>query len=158
MKRVRRKEVRVRGFVRRKDNGRAEYVYGRKCKEGDEEHETMVYEFELITRFRVERDARIGKTEADGVLEHDGDLFFLEVDNSGKMSAKQMRKKWERYRGVTNVLLVVCTKEHRMHKLIKDADPVKNVAIFTTFDRLRNVAEPWLDCLGNTLALPSRLS
>ena len=138
--------------MQRKDVGRPDKIYGRKCKAGDEEHEVMVFEFELITGYRVERDATAGKTQADGVTVIDGEKFFIEVD-TGKMSRKQMRAKWKRYEGVTDVVLVVCTKEHRMHKLIADAAPVKDIALFTTFDRLRNVAEPWRDSSGNSLRL-----
>jgi hypothetical protein len=97
----------------------------------------------------------VGETVDDGVVTIDGDTYHLEVD-TGKMSRRQMAKKWERYQGVTEVILVVCTKEHRMHKLMERAAPVKDIAIFTTFDRLRHVKEPRLDCSGNSLPGPCR--
>ena len=74
----------------------------------------------------------------------------LEVDNSGKMTAKQMEAKWKRYSGVDGFILVVAVTEARMQRLRRGAELVKDIALFTTFDRLRKVAEPLIDFWGIT--------
>ena len=75
------------------------------------------------------------------------------MDNSGKMTARKMKGKWERYKDFDGYILVVATKEHRMHKLRAGAELVKDKALFTTFDRLLNVVEPWTDWYGNTVRI-----
>ena len=149
----RRKKIRVVGVVQRRDTGRPEVVYGRRCKAEDIEHEVMVAEAEILLGSRIERGAKVGKTEADGMLVRDGQRCFIEVDNSGKMTARQMQAKWKRYEGVEGDILVIATSEGRMQRLRAGGELVKSVALFTTFDRLRSVAEPWIDWHGKTVGI-----
>lgn len=101
-----------------------------------------------------ERGAKVGRTEADAAMIRDEERCYIEVDNSGKMSAKQMRAKWRRYQGVEGFILVVAVTEGRMQRLRKDAELVKDQALFTTFGRLNaSVPEPWIDWYGNTTAI-----
>ncbi len=104
-------------MVQRKDTGRPEIVYGRRCKPEDIEHELRVAELEIILACEIERSVRIGRTTPDGVLIRDGERCAIEVDNGGKMTAKQMEAKWKRYEGFTGIILVIAMTERRMQRL-----------------------------------------
>lgn len=95
---------------------------------------------------------KVGKTQADGVFIKDDTKFFVEIDLSGNMDAKQMRAKWRRYAGVEDFILVVAMTDSRMEKLMQGAELVKSIALFTTFQRLRE-GRPWVDCFGATVTL-----
>jgi len=96
----------------------------------------------------------VGRTEPDGLIIRDGQECFVEIDNSGKMDAKQMLAKWKRYEGVKGYILVVAVTEARMQRLRKDAESVKDIALFTTFERLHSdLAEPWVDWYGKTVRI-----
>jgi len=150
-KKRRRGKVRVVGFVQRRDTGRPEIVYGRRVKEDQIEHEVMIAELELIMQSKIFREAKIGNTEADGMMIRDGRKCWIEVDNSGKMTAKQMQEKWKRYGKIDGYILVIAQREARMQRLRKGAEAVKNIALFTTFERLTKGEEPWADWFGNTM-------
>jgi len=138
----------VRGFVQLRDTGRPAIVYGRPCKEDDLEHEVMVAEVEILLGWRLERGVKVGKTFPDGVAEHRGQRFFLEVDYSGKMTVrKQMPSKWRRYGKIDGLILVVAMTEARMQRLRRHGEIVKGNALFTTFARLR-AGQPCLDFKG----------
>lgn len=141
------------GIVQRRDTGRPELVYGRWCKHDVLEHEVRVTDFALLfPDSPLSRDAAVGKTEADAVMVRREQTCFVEIDNSGKMTAKQMEAKWRRYRAAEMqdaFILVVARTEARMQKLRKGAELVKELAFFTTFDRLRSNPKPWLDWHGN---------
>jgi hypothetical protein len=97
---------------------------------------------------------KVGRAEPDAVMEIDGHRFAIEVDNSGKMAARQMAAKWERYQGEDEDILVVALTEGRMERLRKGAEAVKDRAMFTTFARLRSGSlEPWVDWYGKTTGL-----
>jgi hypothetical protein len=100
-----------------------------------------------------DRDAKAGKTEADAVMEYQGKRWWVEIDNSGKMSSKkQMKAKWNKYAGVEGVILVVCRTERRMFRLLLEGEQVRDQALFTTFDRLRD-GKPWVDFDGGRIVL-----
>jgi len=139
--------------VLRRDAGRPEVVYGRRCKLDNLEHEVMVAEFEILIGERLERGVAAGKTIPDGSFTRDGERFHVEVDNSGKMTARQMADKWKRYGRVDGYILVVAQTEGRMQGLRQGATAVSEVALFSTFDRLRKAGEPWIDCAGNTVRI-----
>lgn len=141
------------GIVQRRDTGRPEVVYGRRCKLDQIEHEVRVTDFALLfPDSPISRSAEVGRTEADGVMIRDGQRCYVEVDNSGKMTAKQMEAKWKRYGSVDGFILVVAVTEARMQRLRRGATLVKDVALFATFERLRSaMPEPWIDWYGNTL-------
>jgi len=147
--------VKVLGVVQRRDTGRPEVVYGRRCKPTEIEHEVRVAD--LALHFRdcpFQRGVKVGRAEPDAVMVRDGERVAIEVDNSGKMTAKQMAAKWERYQDGNSYILVVALTEARMQRLRKGAEPVKDRALFTTFERLRSgMPEPWVDWYGQTTDL-----
>lgn len=134
--------------------GRPALVFGRRCRMEDVDHQVSIAEFELVTGHRVEPDAAVGDTFADGVTTIDGRTCYLEVDESGKLTARQYEAKFARYENVTDFILVVCHAEERMQRLRKLGArfPELNI-LFSTFDRLANVAEPWLDHVGKKLRI-----
>ena len=79
-----RRRIQVVGFVMRRDTGRPETAYGRRCKLDDLEHEVRLTDFALrYPESPIERDAKVGRTEADGVITRSGQRCFIEIDNSG---------------------------------------------------------------------------
>lgn len=143
------------GIVQRRDTGRPEIVYGRRCKQDEIEHEVRITDLALLFKDSpMTRNAKVGRTEADGLMIRDGQRCFIEVDNSGKMTAKQMEAKWKRYEGVDGFILVVAVTEARMQRLRRGAELVKDMALFTTFERLRSgMPEPWVDGYGNSVRI-----
>ena len=141
------------GGVQFEDIGRPTTVYGRRCKPAEVKHEVLVAEFEILTGIRLNRGKKRGRAEPDGTGEKDGQAFSLEVDCSGHMTKRQMQAKWERYGGTRGFVLVVATDEARMRRLMEWAEDAKDFALFSTFDRLRNVEEPWADRQGKTLKI-----
>jgi len=69
------------------------------------------------------------------------------------MDRKQMKAKWKRYAGVDGSILVIAMKEERMQKIREGAERVKDMALFSTFDRLRNAQESWVDWYGKSSPL-----
>src|SRR5262249_46851971 len=99
--RLKRKKLQIAGFLFEKDTGRPETVYGPKCKQDNLAHNVKVTELEVILKKPIQCDAKVGRTQADGVMDLDGRIAYVEVDYSGKMTVKkQMRDKWKRYAGV----------------------------------------------------------
>lgn len=94
-----------------------------------------------------ERGVKVGKTTPDGVFMRCGVRLCVEVDN-GSMTAKQMRRKWLRYGKVDGYILVICHSEERLRRLMRGAERVQDVTIFTTFDWLKSQEEPWIDRTG----------
>jgi hypothetical protein len=141
--------------VQRRDTGRPEIVYGRRCKATEIEHEVRIADLALhFPKYPFERGAKIGRAEPDAVMWIEGNRLAIEVDNSGKMTTKQMAAKWERYRTGEGDILVVAMSEARMDRLRKGAEAVKERALFTTFERLRAaMAEPWVDWFGKSASL-----
>ena len=138
------------GVVQRKDTGRPEIVYGRRNK--NLAHEVAVAEAEIQLQARLERGVKVGDAEPDGVTEIGGERCCVEVDHSGKMNAKQMKAKWEHYGEVKGFILVIAMSEWRMRRIIHWSEPVREVAFFTTFDRLR-AGRPWVDYDGKEAKL-----
>lgn len=138
--------------MQRRDTGRPELVYGLRCKEDQIEHEVRLTDLALyFLDSPMWRNAKVGRTEADGLMIRNGERCYVEVDNSGKMTAKQMEAKWKRYENVDGFILVVAVTEGRMQRLRRGAELVKDAALFTTFERLTSeVPEPWVDWYGNT--------
>lgn len=141
--------------MQRRDNGRPELVYGRRCKQDEIEHEIRITDLALYFKDSpFTPNVAVGRTVADALMIRDGKRCYLEVDNSGKMTTKQMTAKWKRYEGVEGFILVVALTETRMQRLRKGAELVKNIALFTTFKRLwSGEAEPWIDWYGTTTAI-----
>ncbi len=152
-KQRRRGRVKVVGMVQRRDTGRPEIVCGRSCKQDQIEYEVRVADLALLFRDSpMTRGVKVGRTEADGLMIRDGRRCYIEVDNSGKMTAIQMKAKWKRYDGADGFILVVAVTEGRMQRLRHGAEQVKNIALFTTFTRLQSeMPEPWIDWYGNTV-------
>src|SRR4051812_19994870 len=73
-KQLKRGRIKCRGAVQLNDTGRSQLVYGRRAK--DLAHNVTVAEVEVTTGWRIEPDAKVGKTEADGVTLIDGRRFF----------------------------------------------------------------------------------
>jgi hypothetical protein len=147
--------MRVIGVVQRRESGRPEIVYGRRCPLDMIEHEVRVTDLALLFPDSLfARGVKVGRTEADAVMMRNDQRCYIEVDNSGKMTQKQMQAKWKRYEGVTGFILVIAVTESRMERLRKGAEAVKNIALFTTFERLHSGKnEPWIDWYGQTTGM-----
>ena len=63
-----------------KETGRPELVYGKRSKEDEIEHEVLITEAEIFLG-TFQRNVRVGKTTADGLLIREGTRFYIEVDN-----------------------------------------------------------------------------
>lgn len=151
----RRRKLTPVGIVQRRDTGRPEIVYGRRqCKQREIEHEVRITDLALHFRGNTfTRGVKVAKTESDAFMIRDGNRCYLEVDNSQKMTLKkQMKSKFEKYQGVDGYVLVVSLTEARMERLRKAGEPVKDIALFNTFDRLRD-GKPWVDWYGRTVTI-----
>lgn len=141
----RRGRVPVVGIVQRRDTGRPEIVYGRRCPSDLVLHQVLLTELALFfPESPFTPDAKVGRTEADAVVVREGKTCFVELDHSGKMTDRQMQAKWKRYGRLADdqVILVVAMTEERMQRLRKGAGLVRDWVLFTTFDRLGSVAKP----------------
>lgn len=147
----RKKKLRSVGLIQPAPTGRPEIVYcGWFPKQDQLYHEVMITEFRLLfldAEFR--RNVQVKQTCADGVLIRDGRTCNVEID-MGTMPKKQMKSKFLRYREATDFLLVVCPTEKRLQQVMLWSEHVRDIALFTTFDRLKTVPEPWSDHCGNT--------
>jgi hypothetical protein len=137
--------------VQRRDTGRPEIVYGRRCKQDNIEHEVWITEFEVILGCPIQRGVKVGRTESDGFLVREGRNCFVEID-TGTMDRKQIKGKWKRYGEVDGFILVVTMTDARMDRLREWSDRVSEVALFTTFKRLR-AGLPWLDRAGGSVVV-----
>lgn len=154
-KQRRRRRVHLRGIVCLNRIGRPELVYGQRCNEERLEHEVWITEAELLLGGPCKRSVPVGKTFADALLVRDRTRFFIEVDNQ-TMTAKQMQRKWELYgRDIDGFILVICHTKERLRRLMRGAEAVKNVALFTRFRWLRStkVEEPWIDWYGKRASI-----
>jgi hypothetical protein len=148
-----RNKARVIGIVQLKETGRPVHAYGRRCAADEIEHELFVSEiafhFGLAQAWRGEV---VHRANPDLLLRIDGKRCYVEVDNSQKMTARQMQDKWDRYGTLSDdeFILVICHTVGRMERLRAKAETVKDWALFTTFDRLR-AGEPWVDYIGTTV-------
>ena len=144
-----RKRVHVQGIVLLNATGRPEFVYGKASKEGELEHEVLITEAELLLGGPFQRNVRVGKTTADGFLIRDGNRMYVEIDNES-MSEKQMREKWVRYEEIDGFILVICRTKGRLKRLVRSAEKVKAVVLFSRFDwlRMKTVREKWVDWFG----------
>jgi hypothetical protein len=141
------------GVVQRRDTGRPEIAYGRRCPQDKIEHEVRVADLAIIFKdWPFIRGLKVGNAEPDGVMNYKGRRCSIEVDNSGKMTVKQMAAKWRRFGDVEGFILVVAMTEGRMQRLRNGAELVKNAALFTTFERLRS-GQPWIDFEGNPVKI-----
>jgi hypothetical protein len=129
-------------------------VYGKRCNSDQLEHEVWLTEAELLLDGRYTRNVKVGDTVADALLIRNGTRFYLELDNQS-MTTKQMRAKWQRYGKVDGFILVICHTKARLRRLIRTAEAVKAVALFTRFRWLRStrVKEPWVDWYGKRTSL-----
>lgn len=134
--------------------GRPELVYGKKCREEELEHEALITEAEILIGAPFLRSVPVGKTVADAKTIREGIDLYLEVDNES-MTATQMRDKWERYEGIDGFILLVCRSKGRLRRLIKGAQPVKRIILFSRFKwlRLKHVNKRWVDWKGNRIDL-----
>ena len=100
------------------------------------------------------RGEAVGRATPDLTIELNGRRCHVEIDNSQKMTARQMRDKWERYGTLPDnvFILVVCRTAGRLERLRAGAGAVKEWALFTTFDRLQ-AGQPWVDGYGNTVVV-----
>ena len=98
------------------------------------------------------------KTQADAVMKMAGHTYYIEMD-TGSVHHPQQKRRWKRYRHISNdFLLVVTTSETRLLNLIDHAGAVANIALFTTLDQAVGspFASIWRGCQdGQTVALPT---
>ena len=126
--------------------GRPEYVYGKRSKDSDLEHEVLITEAELLLGGRFERSVPNGKAIADGLLIRKGAKLFIEVDNE-TMPIPQMREKWLKYGDIDGFILLICRTTGRLRRLMKSASRVKHLIFFSRFDwlHMENVKAKWID-------------
>lgn len=139
-----------------RDGGRPSLIYGRRCPADKIAHEVAVTRFALLfENARFIRGERVGRAVPDLTMIWDGRRCHVEIDHSENMIATQMNEKWDRYGSVSDAfILVVCRSEGRMQRVIQGAERVKDVALFTTFDRLcSGMVEPWIDRAGNAVGI-----
>jgi hypothetical protein len=131
------------------DTGRSEKVFGKECPEWLLSHEVAVTEAELLLGGIASRNPRVGDTTADALLIRNGRRFYVEIDNQTE-TGRQLRQKFQRYRGVRDIVLVVCRTKARLRTIIRNAGSVKEIALFTRFRWLRSpvVKRIWLDSFG----------
>lgn len=128
-------------------------MYGRRCKQTEIEHEVRITDFAVhYDGHPFTRDAKVGKTTADGLLTIDGQKCWVEIDNTGHMDKRQIESKWTKYGSVEGFILVVAVSEARKERLRKWSETVKDAALFTTFERLRT-GKPWVDWYGRTVEI-----
>jgi hypothetical protein len=130
--------------------GRPDIVYGAECKEDNLEHEVWLTEAELLMGVTFERNAKVGKTTADGKFVQDGETYWIELDNE-TMPLADMREKWRLYGKFQGTILVICHRKSRLRLLRKSAELVQKQVLFTRFRWLRSkrVKEYWIDSIGN---------
>jgi len=141
------------GIVQARGTGRPSHLYARfPCKAREADHLYRITEFRLCflgCPFRP--GSRASETEPDGWLTLAGEELAVEID-CGTMTRNQMQAKWRRYDGCPSDILVVTVSESRMQRLRAQAETVRDRALFTTFQRLRE-GRPWVDWHGNTATL-----
>ncbi len=142
-------------IVQREPKGRPAIVYGKPCSQREILHELYVTDFSRIYRdWDYSREARVGETMADALMTKDNQCALLELDCSGKLTKKQYEQKWESYRRCRSRLLVIAMNEPRMQRIRSWSKAVRNIALFTTFERLladeNEVAERWVVCAVNS--------
>lgn len=144
------------GIVQRRETGRPEHAYSeRRCSPDEIEHEVRVTDVAFhFADAPASRGETVNRAAPDLILRIDGRRCYVEVDNSQKMTARQMQEKWERYGTLSDreFILVVCRTTGRLERLRAGAEAVKEWALFTTFDRLR-AGHPWVDWYGNTVVV-----
>lgn len=143
------------GTVQRRETGRPEHAYGRRCAPDEIEHEVRVTDFALrYPDAPAWRGEAVGRATPDLTIELNGRRCHVEIDNSQKMTAREMRAKWERYGPLPDnvFILVVCRTAGRLERLRVGAEAVKDWALFTTFERLQ-AGQPWVDGYGNTVVV-----
>ncbi|MFN4261397.1 MAG: hypothetical protein ACK4RK_19090 [Gemmataceae bacterium] len=140
----------MRGTVLLNRTGRPEIVYGKPCPPEVLAHEVWVTEAELLLGRPIKRGVRVGKAIADGLMIRDGEGYWIEVDNE-TMSTRQLREKWRKYGKVQGFILVICHSKARLRKLMKSAERVKAVTLFTRFRWLkaRHLTQRWIDWWGH---------
>lgn len=154
----RQRQLRVVGHVVMKATGRPETVFCNtwKPKADQLRHEVYVTDFllaypeaDVVRGWRVDRRIR-----PDAEMTLRGHKLFVELD-TGEQSHRQVRERQLAYAGVQGFLLYVTLSERRMDGLIKHAEAVKGIALFTTLAQV--LADPhgriWVDCFGKTLAI-----
>ena len=133
-------------------------MFGRRCPADKIDHEVAVTKFALLFRNgEFSRGEKVGRAEPDLTMIWEGRRCFVEIDHSEHMSEKQMNEKWNLYGSeIDGFVLIVCRTEGRLKRLIQGVEraAVKEVALFTTFDRLTSgMAEPWIDADGNSVRI-----
>ena len=154
----RQRQLRAVGHALMEITGRPEIAYCNSWKPKADQlrHEVWVTDFllcypeaEIVRGWRVDRQIR-----ADAEMELRGQKFYVELD-SGEQSHRQVRQRQLAYAGVRDFLLYVTLSERRLAGLIKHAESVKHIALFTTLQRV--MADPhgavWVDCQGQTVAI-----
>lgn len=115
-------------------------------------------DIEICRGYEVNSDV-----EPDAELWINGRHFYVEMD-TGTMSHWHLKRKWikrysrviERVRtGSKEFLLVVCVTERRLKGLIERSEPVREIALYSTVERVMNNpwGKVWLDGNGNEGAL-----
>ena len=154
----RQRRLRAIGHALMETTGRPEIAYCNSWKPKADQlrHEVWVTDFllcypdaEIVRGWRVDRHIR-----PDAEMQLRGQKFYVELD-SGEQSHRQVRDRQLAYASVRDFLLYVTLSERRLTGLIKHAESVRHIALFTTLERV--VADPhgpvWVDCQGKTVAI-----
>lgn len=155
---VARKRIRFVGTVNR-GLGRPEHAYCRWRPKID----SLVHELELTElclRLDGERLLR-GPHVTDTTIRPDAQVwingreYLVELDR-GSMGAAQMAGRFRLYEPCSRFVLWICPTAARRDALRAQADGLRSIALFTTFDEamISPHAPIWLDCDGQVASLP----
>lgn len=132
-----------------RDNGRPAHVYGR-WRPNAIEHDVLLSRFfALSPDWHVERGGKLERN-ADAVCWIGQQKAYVELD-TGSMSLRKVRRRWDSYLDCDGIVLVVTTSEKRLERLREASTAIGDYFLITTLDRL--AGEPlgyiWSDINGD---------
>jgi len=149
-------EIKCIGTEQLKKRGRPEDVYFNGTGKVEHvKHEVFLtrallkYAWDSVKRLH-DVDPRIA---ADAECVRNGFKFFFELDRG--VSYPNMERRWKKYEGVEDYLLVITTTERRKVGVIEHSKAVAGIGLFTTLDEVLNdpFGEVWVDCFGKRVSL-----
>ena len=125
-------------------------------------HEVLLTDF-LFSYFEFATSKRHKKCDKfirpDAEMEMAGFKYYVEMD-TGSVHHGVQKRRWRRYEQVTqDLLLVVTLSPIRMENLIRHANRVASIALFTTLDQVKEkpFGSIWRSVADDrTIALPKR--
>ncbi len=127
------------------------YCNGWKPKDSTLRHEILLTDVLMaMNDIEVRRGYEVDKdVQPDAEIWIGKRHFYMEMD-TGTMSHWHVKRKWaKRYmrviqrvrEGSPEFLLVVCVTERRLKGLVERSEPVKDIALYSTVERV--MSDPW---------------